>query len=84
MRIISQDGVYDIPYQSVVLAIDGNSIVAGIIGEESTIQMAYYSDPDRARYEMERLHLNYRLKLPGTFQFAKEQVRIRPLDDPGK
>lgn len=57
MRIISQNGVYDLPYDKCIVQIDGREINASPIGEpDSYYQMASYSTQEKAEDVMDNLH----------------------------
>lgn len=60
MRIISQDGTYDFPYEGCTLFIGERGIVATPIGEpETDVMMATYSSKDKMQYVMHSLHRIY-------------------------
>lgn len=60
MRLISQTGDIDVPYENTVLSVAGNLIFAyvPIVGEKGTI-IASYSTKEKAEKVMERLHNIY-------------------------
>ena len=65
MRVISQDGTIDIPYESVIIQRFGREIYflnKNLIGVErlvSDIDIATYSTEEKAEKAMEMLHNNY-------------------------
>ena len=81
MRLISQDGVYDLPYDMTILTRDGGQIVAGVIGEDTEVVMAEYSHEEDAIAELKRLHQNYGLMITPAFKFVGNLVHVRPLDE---
>lgn len=60
MRLISQTGDLDIPYENTVLSVAGNLIFAyvPIVGEKGTV-IASYSTNKKAEKVMEMLHRAY-------------------------
>lgn len=58
MRVISQDGEYDIPYESSVLRIEANVIWAFPTQADEYI-VAQYSTPEKAEKAMQKLHECY-------------------------
>ena len=60
MRLISQNGEFDVPYEIAVLSRTGNIIrvYVPIVGEKGTI-MATYSTEEKAKKVMEMLHNTY-------------------------
>lgn len=62
MRIISQNGVYDLPYDKCIIQIDGREITASLVGEpDSCYQMAFYSTQEKAEDAMDELHAVFML-----------------------
>ena len=60
MRIISQDGTYDFPYEGCTLFVGEKGIVATPIGDlETDVMMATYSSKDKMQYVMRNLHRIY-------------------------
>ena len=60
MRIVSQDGKYDLPYEGCTLFVGEKGIVATPIGEpETDVMMATYSSKDKIQYVMRSLHRIY-------------------------
>ena len=57
MRLVSQNGEFDIPYENAALSRTGNIITAyvPIVGEKGTI-MARYSTNEKAQKAMKALH----------------------------
>mgnify|MGYP000008294778 FL=1 len=60
MRLVSQDGKFDVPYEIAALSRTGNIIRAyvPIVGEKGTV-MAHYSTDGKAMQVMEMLHDAY-------------------------
>lgn len=60
MRLISQTGDLDIPYENTVLSVAGNLIFAyvPIVGEKGTV-IASYSTKEKAEKSMKALHKVY-------------------------
>lgn len=73
MRIISQDGEYDIPYESSVLRIEANVIWAFPTQADEYI-VAQYSTQEKAEKAMQKLHESY----------APEPLFIRKDVSPGE
>ena len=60
MRIVSQDGTYDFPYEGCTLWVGKDSIVATPIGEpETEAVMAIYSSEEKLKKVMTKLHNQY-------------------------
>lgn len=60
MRIISQDGIYDLPYDKCTIWIERNEIIVIPIGEpNSSYPMAIYSTQEKAEKAMQLLHKAY-------------------------
>ena len=60
MRLVSQNGEFDVPYEIASLSRTGNIIRAyvPIVGEKGTV-MACYSTDEKAKKVMEMLHRAY-------------------------
>lgn len=60
MRLVSQNGEFDVPYEIAALSRIGNIIIAyvPIVGEKGTI-MARYSTNEKAQKAMKALHKVY-------------------------
>ena len=60
MRLVSQDGKFDVPYEITALSRSGNIIRAyvPIVGEKGTV-MARYSTNEKAQKAMKALHKVY-------------------------
>lgn len=79
MRIISQDGTMDVPYEMVVIQrFDGkiyylNKNLAGIEEVTEDIALAEYSTESKAKKVMEMLQANYlsRMELEGGYDEAQ-------------
>ena len=73
MRVISQDGNFDVHYENATLEIyDSNSIFAYTDATQPR-QMAKYSSREKALKAMERLRDTYRLKASCVFQFPTDE-----------
>ena len=65
MRIISQDGTIDIPYEMVVVKRFGNAVyflnrnLAGVENQVRDIDLAKYSTEEKAKKAMEMLRIAY-------------------------
>lgn len=60
MRIISQDGAYDFPYERCSLWSSDANIVATPIGEPNTdVIIAHYSSKEKVKKAMQMLHNQY-------------------------
>ena len=75
MRLISQAGDIDIPYENTVLSVAGNLIFAyvPIVGEKGIV-IASYSTKKKAEKVMEMLHNSYAEFTTASivFQFLKD------------
>lgn len=66
MRVISQDGTFDIPYEMVVIQRFEEKIyflnqnLAGVDGVTSDLEIAGYSTEEKAKKAMEELREQYR------------------------
>lgn len=57
MRIISQNGRYDLPYNKCIIQIDGREITASLVGKpDSYCQMVFYSTKEEVEDAMDDLH----------------------------
>lgn len=57
MRIVSQNGRYDLPYDKCIIQIDGREITASLVGKPgSYYQMAFYSTKEEVEDAMDDLH----------------------------
>lgn len=74
MRIISQDGKKDFPYENVSIWVISGKIIASPIGEpETEAVMAEYSGHEQVQKAIKMLHNQYQEGLPNTiFCFPKE------------
>lgn len=85
MRLISQDGMIDVPYENLTISVDNDNddgkvhILARGIAEYLLIIIAVYSNTDKALKVMEMLReeyletvYDYRTK-PKVFQFPKDE-----------
>lgn len=61
MRIISQDGCYDIPYESIILQRLGTSIFGVTTGLQESITIARYRKEEKAEKAMEMCRKNMRI-----------------------
>ena len=65
MRVISQDGTLDVPYEMVVVKRFGNAVyffnrnLAGVENQVRDIEMAEYSTEEKAKKAMEELRYAY-------------------------
>lgn len=60
MRIISQNRIYDLPYDKCFVWLNKNNVMASPIGEpDSDYAMAIYSTPQKAEKAMQLLHEAY-------------------------
>lgn len=60
MRIVSQDGKYDLPYEECTLFVGEKGVLATPIGDpETDVMMATYSSKDKMQYVMHSLHRIY-------------------------
>lgn len=81
MRVISQDGYYDIPYEQAVVSRLGRTVVAyplNDLGSSDYIQLASYSAEEKAIKAMEECRWQW-WKHNGfiTFQFqADEDIEV--------
>lgn len=75
MRIISQDGCYDIPYESIILQRLGRTIIGVTTELQESISIARYRKEEKAEKAMEMCREKYlsRMVLPKVFQFPKEE-----------
>lgn len=73
MRIISQNGYFDLPYEKCCIWLNGNKIKVIPIGEtESEYIFGIYSTSEKAEKAMEMLHEKYKsiLGLEGGFNYG--------------
>lgn len=83
MRVISQDGAIDVPYENSVVFIDTRGVRdkafvrMQTIGDNEASIMAQYSSKEKAKKAMEMLRSDYkrciRCHYLMTFQFPKEE-----------
>lgn len=59
MRTISQDGCYDIPYESIILQRLGTSIFGVTTGLQESITIARYRKEEKAEKAMKMCRKNY-------------------------
>ena len=59
MRIISQDGCYDIPYESIILQRLGRTIIGVTTGLQESISIARYRKEEKAEKAMEMCRNRY-------------------------
>lgn len=77
MRIISQNMIYDLPYDKCFIWLKKNDVMASPIGEpDSDYILANYSTPEKAEKTMQFLHKAYS-GMPIIFQ----NVEIPEIDD---
>lgn len=84
MRIISQDGKWDLPYDRIVIDKSGQKIFAqsNLISctDMNYVEIAEYSTPEKAEKAMEMLHeefLSY-MKLQGGIGLMQGSVSVAP------
>lgn len=72
MRIISQDGCYDIPYESIILQRLGTSIFGVTTGLQESITIARYRKEEKAIKAMKMCRDKYlsRMELDGGYDIA--------------
>ena len=58
MRVISQSGMFDFPYEQIVVCMDGNNVIARFVGIEKSNLLGSYSTEEKAEKAMEMLHKN--------------------------
>lgn len=82
MRIISQNGKYDLPYESFVFVSEQNIIYAVNIAGSGTRPwlMAEYTRPEKTQKAMEMLHGKYNgiefMKITGTPELFAEMKKL--------
>ena len=80
MRVISQDGTIDMPYEMVVVKRFGNAVyflnrnLAGVENQVRNIELAKYSTEEKAKKAMEMLR--------DTYQYGK-RVAVPKFDESG-
>ena len=72
MRVISQDGSMDYPYDNIILTIFCGDIYVCPFGEARPTMVAHYNSLEDAQDEMNRLHHAYTLMNCSVFQFCKQ------------
>lgn len=77
MRIISQDGCYDVPYEQAVVACLDRTVVAyplNDLGSSDYIQLASYSTEEKAIKAMEMCREKYlsRMELDGGYDIVNK------------
>ena len=74
MRIISQDGCYDIPYESIILQRLGTSIFGVTTGLQESITIARYRKEEKAEKAMEMCREKYlsRMELDGGYDIVNK------------
>lgn len=81
MRIISQDGCYDIPYESIILQRLGTTIFGVTTGLQESVTIARYRKEEKAIKAMEMCRRYYdnrsSVTEPKIFQFpVDKEVRV--------
>lgn len=74
MRVISQSGMFDFPYEQIVVCMDGNNVIARFVCIEKSNLLGSYSTEEKAEKAMEMLRgewLDYADN--GLFQFPKDE-----------
>lgn len=94
MRIISQDGKFDLPYESCVIWIDNKAgINVSPIGEpDSNYTFGVYSTPKKAEKAMKLLHEAYsdmpiilqNVEIPKIESMLKNVICVKIPDEPSK
>lgn len=74
MRIISQDGCYDIPYESIILQRLGTSVFGVTTGLQESITIARYRKEAKAEKAMEMCREKYlsRMELDGGYDIVNK------------
>ena len=78
MRIISQNGEYDLPYEMVVLRYTENAVYARVLTDMRDILIAVYDSAEQVGKHTQSIVNHYALKRP-YFQFP-ENERTKPCD----
>lgn len=93
MRLISQDGKIDLPYDNISLSIEKNIIfenrkksvnnetIISAFGNGSTISVAKYNNENEAKAILKRIRDSY-IKNKTYFQFPEKEVKNKKGDDP--
>lgn len=79
MRIISQDGTLDMPYEICTVWCRGSVIMCDMCGDNTNTILATYSAEEKAKKAMEMLRENYlsRMELDGGFDIVNK-VYVQP------
>lgn len=74
MRIISQDGCYDIPYESIILQRLGRTIIGVTTELQESISIARYRKEEKAEKAMEMCREKYlsRMELDGGYDIVNK------------
>lgn len=59
MRVISQNGMFDFPYEQIVVCMDGNNVIARFVGIEKSNLLGSYSTEEKAEKAMEMCREKY-------------------------
>lgn len=59
MRVISQDGKYDLPYENIIIHISENRFIVANWGHGIPCVVAEYSTTEKAEKAMQKLHNKY-------------------------
>lgn len=82
MRLVSQDGLVDMPYDKISLFIDNwkdTGFVKSVIfacGNGNTMNLAEYNDEDEAKAVLKRVRESY-ISKKTYFQFPPKEIRER-------
>lgn len=79
MRVISQNGQIDVPYEMVAFHCSGEIIKMNMVGDtgKGTV-MAQYETPEKAEKAMKMLHVSFEKALYSNFAFDRETIVQRP------
>lgn len=79
MRVISQDGTIDMPYEICSVWCRGSVIMCDMCGDNTNTILATYSAEEKAKKAMEMLRENYlsRMELDGGFDIVNK-VYVQP------
>lgn len=78
MRVISQDGRKDIPYETSVLFALSENVYAIIPGEKEHILMGVYKTKEKAKEEIYRIQTHYVELKNSEFYGRKESLFVIP------
>lgn len=78
MRLISQDGDLDMPYENIILTRNGGVIYAHMDANSRGNLMAEYSSEELAIRAMKKVHNAYGNGLFAVFRFPSEEEMNKP------